>query len=383
MISIPGRIPIHIHTFFWVLIAMIGWLNSGSVLGTVIWAAVILVSILIHEYGHALTAVAFGQRAEINLVGLGGLTRRFGKGDLARWSDFLIVLNGPLAGFALFFLSSYALSFVSSSHPLLFYALQVSVEVNLFWTILNLVPVIPLDGGHLMRIFLEGLFGVKGLKVSLFLSILIGVILGLAFFAYQQVIIGILFLMMAFESYRSWSEARGMAQVDSDKHLQNLLQEGVEILQAGRSKDALDKFIEIRNEAPKGLLYVSASQYGARVLAEQGQYKQAYDWLLPLQKRLSPEYLHLLQQVAYRIQEWEEAVKVGTQAYQTQPSLDAALINALSYAIMGEAVPAVGWLRSAVDLGLPNLPQIIEKREFDAIRESAPFQTWLKNQKNS
>ncbi len=28
MISIPGRIPIHIFPFFWFLILMIGWLNS-------------------------------------------------------------------------------------------------------------------------------------------------------------------------------------------------------------------------------------------------------------------------------------------------------------------------------------------------------------------
>ena len=28
MISIPGRIPIHIFPFFWVLIVLIGWLNS-------------------------------------------------------------------------------------------------------------------------------------------------------------------------------------------------------------------------------------------------------------------------------------------------------------------------------------------------------------------
>ncbi len=114
MISIPVRIPINIHAFFWVLILMIGWLNSGSIPGTAIWAAVILVSVLIHEYGHAITAVAFGQIAEINLVGLGGITRRSGGGDLPRWRDFLIVLNGPLAGFALFFLSTYALTFISS-----------------------------------------------------------------------------------------------------------------------------------------------------------------------------------------------------------------------------------------------------------------------------
>ena len=42
---------------------MIGWLNSALILGTAIWAVVILVSVLIHEYGHALTAFVFGQES--------------------------------------------------------------------------------------------------------------------------------------------------------------------------------------------------------------------------------------------------------------------------------------------------------------------------------
>ncbi|MCE2982169.1 MAG: M50 family metallopeptidase, partial [Parachlamydia sp.] len=97
MIYIPGKIPIRIFPFFWLLIVMIGWLNTQSIPETAIWAAVIFISVLIHEFGHALTAVAFGQEAEISLVGLGGLTKREGP-TLAKWKDFIIVLNGPLAG---------------------------------------------------------------------------------------------------------------------------------------------------------------------------------------------------------------------------------------------------------------------------------------------
>lgn len=37
MIEIPGRIPLAIHPFFWVFAALIGWLNSGSPLGALIW----------------------------------------------------------------------------------------------------------------------------------------------------------------------------------------------------------------------------------------------------------------------------------------------------------------------------------------------------------
>lgn len=378
MISIPGRIPILISPFFWFLIIMLGWLNSGSILGTAIWAAVILVSVLIHEYGHALTALLFGQEAEINLVGLGGLTKRLGP-KLDRWKEFLIVLNGPMAGFALFFLSYFLLTVIPPHKTLLVYAFEVALNVNLFWTVLNLLPVFPLDGGHLLKIILESVLGIRGVKFAFFVSMLLAVVIGLYFFIIQQILMGALFFMLAFESYRAWADVRSLAPQDSDQGLQSVLKEGIEELKHGRSHEALAKFTYIRDQAPKGMLYVNATQYGARILAEMGQYKKAYDWLFPLKNRLSPDYVHLLQQLAFRVQEWEEAVKIGQEAYQQAPSIDAALINAFSYGIMGNALPAVGWLRCAVQLGLPNVRQVIEKREFDAVRSSSDFQAWIKS----
>jgi stage IV sporulation protein FB len=375
MISFPGRIPIHIFPFFWLLIFIIGWLNTASILGTVIWAVVILISVLIHEYGHAITALIFGQEAEINLVGFGGLTKRQGP-KISHWKEFLIVFNGPLAGFLLFILAFILLNVLGGKKSILVYALNVAVNVNLFWTIINLLPVLPLDGGHLLRILLEGAFGVKGLKISFFISIFLAVIVALYAFLMQQILIGALFFMLAFESYRAWADIKSMAPQDTDQQLQDLVQEGVEELKEGRSQEALNKFTLVRQQAPKGILYVTATQYAAHILADQGHYKQAYDWLLPLQNRLSADYVRLLQQLAFRTQEWEQATKIGQQAYQQEPSIDTALINALSYAILGEATPSVGWLRCAIQLGLPNVQNVIEKREFDAIRNSAPFLAW-------
>jgi stage IV sporulation protein FB len=378
MISIPGRIPIHIFPFFWILILMIGWLNSATLMGTMVWSVVILISVLIHEYGHALTALAFGQTAEISLVGLGGLTKRDGP-KLAKWKEFIIVLNGPLAGFMLFIVAYQLLGLVGERKSVLAYGIEVAVNVNLFWTILNLLPVLPLDGGHLLRILLEGAFGLKGLKLAFFASIVLAVLIALYFFLIQQVLMGALFFMLAFESYRAWADVKSLSPQDTDQQLQDLIKQGIEELKAGHPQDALAKFTYVRQQAPKGVLYVNATQYAARILVEQGHLKQAYDWLFPLKNRLSADYVRLLQQLAYRTQEWEEAVKIGQEAYQLEPSVDIALTNALSYAIIGEATPAVGWLRCAIQLGLQNVQQIIAKREFDAIRDSTVFQTWLKS----
>ncbi|WP_042281215.1 site-2 protease family protein [Candidatus Protochlamydia sp. R18] len=377
MISISSFIPIRVFPFFWFLIAMIGWLNSQSLIGTAIWSLVILISILIHEYGHALTALAFGQKAEIDLVGLGGVTRRTGK-DLTKWQEFLVVLNGPLAGFVLFFLVYWVYSHWNTlSSPLIKYAFEVAIHVNIFWTLLNLLPVLPLDGGHLLRIILESLLGIKGLKLAFFLSVVLAAFLCLYFFSIQQFFVGALFLMMGFESYRSWIDVRKITAGDADTKLQKKMAEAIEKLRMGNQEEAFSKFVSLREQASQGVIYVTATQYMAHILADQGQYKQAYEWLISIKSKLSLPYLKMLQQLAYRLQEWEMAVKIGNQIFQQDQASDIALINALSYAIMGEAKPAIGWLRSAEQVGLSNLPTIIQKREFDAIRDLPEFKAWL------
>src|SRR3990167_8564795 len=105
MIRIPGRIPIVVHPTFFLIAALIGFLYSGTVLGTIIWIAIILVSVLFHEFGHALTAALFGLSPRIELVALGGLTYHEGQ-KLPFWKQFLIVLDGPLFGFLLFIIAS-------------------------------------------------------------------------------------------------------------------------------------------------------------------------------------------------------------------------------------------------------------------------------------
>ncbi len=100
ILQFPGRIPITIYPTFWLFAALIGYLNSGSLIGTLIWIGIIFVSVLFHEFGHALTALLFGQHPRIELVALGGLTYHDGQ-KLPFWKQFFIVLDGPIFGFLL------------------------------------------------------------------------------------------------------------------------------------------------------------------------------------------------------------------------------------------------------------------------------------------
>lgn len=376
-----GNIPIHVSPFFWLLSFLIGWINTFNVSLTIIWMAVIFFSVLVHELGHAVTARFFGQSARIEFVAVGGVTHRHGP-PIKLWQDFLIVLNGPLAGFSLFLLATLLLSRfeVRADNPFI-YALVVMKVVNFFWTIVNLLPIQPLDGGHLLRIALEGVLGLKGVKLAYLVSFLCGALLGLFFFIKGLFLAGAIFFMFTFEGYRQFRSILSLTEMDQDSTLQKQFKQAEEQLKMGNSEVAYRMFQEVRNEAEGGVLYVAATEFMSKILSEYRRYKEAYDLLHPHVKKISPEALRLLHQLAYHTGNWEEAISLGNRTFQYFPSYDTALINALSHSVMGQVEPAIGWLRTSLREGLPNFGEIAGKREFDLIRDEPAFQNLLKEAK--
>lgn len=375
MIRIPGKIPISIYPFFWLLAAGIGWINTSNILATLLWMVVILISVLVHEFGHALTALYFGQAPEIELIGFGGVTQRKGGGKLKLWQEFILVMNGPLAGLALGLLSFglWQILMASNSSSIATYMVQIAFYINVFWTVLNLMPVQPLDGGKLLSIVLEAIMGLRGIKIALFISLALSATLGLLFFALQEVLIGVVFLMLAFENYRSWKSSLAVTEQDQNLILQHLLKEAERDMHNGYKDEALNKLQRIREISKAGVIYLSATEYAAAILVEKGDFKSAYTLLIPISNMLNPTSLRLLHQLAYRHGDWEKAVSLGTRSYQSSPSYDTAVINALCLSILGQVRPAIGWLQCAIREGLPNLPEILEKREFDNIRTDPLF----------
>lgn len=374
MLKIPGKIPIAISPLFWVLAFLIGWINTATLPGTLIWTMIILGSVLIHEFGHALTALAFGQKAQIELMALGGVTQRHG-GRLNLWKEFLIVLNGPLAGFLLSGTAWIGYRLLLNTHPesLLTYVAMITFYVNLFWTILNLLPVQPLDGGKLLSIFLESIFGLKGTKIALFISVLLAAALGIFFFIMQEFFIGALFMLFTFESYKSWKESLAISADDQNPALQLLLDQAHLDLQQHNEQAALDKLLRIRKMSKAGVIYQTATENAAHLLTDQGIAQPAYDMLSELGKTISPEGLILQHQLAYGLSHWKEAVALGDRVYQNSPHYQVAMMNAASHATLGNIKPAIGWIQSAIHDGLPDLHEALEHRAFDRIRNDPLF----------
>jgi stage IV sporulation protein FB len=171
---------IRVHPMFWVFSAVLGW--QWQRLGIeylLIWIACVFVSILVHEFGHVFAGRIFGRESAIVLYTFGGLA--IGANNLPRrWQRILVCLAGPAAGLALFGLVfMIALFRPEIQSRLVWFALGRLAWINLAWSVLNLIPIWPLDGGQVSREALSGIFPGNGLRLSLGISFLLAALLAI------------------------------------------------------------------------------------------------------------------------------------------------------------------------------------------------------------
>lgn len=377
MLHFRGRIPISIYPTFWIFAALIGYLNSMSLIGTLIWVGIIFVSVLFHEFGHALTALMFGENPRIELVALGGLTCHQGQ-KLPFWKQFFIVLNGPIFGFLLVIIATILLQIPALSQKMMGTILSLTRMVNLFWTIVNLLPVMPLDGGQLLRIILERIFGLKGFKYAILTSMIIALGISLFFFVAHGFLIGALFFLLAFQSYDTFRRTRHLSENDRDDGLREQLEKVEELMQTGQKEEAFRLCEQIRSKAKKGMIYELATQYLAFLTYEKGSSKEAYDLLRSIRQELGGDALCLLHKVAFEQKDFPLVIELAGTCFQNWPTAETALRNAFAHAHLQQAVPTVGWLQTAVQEGLSNLKEVLSDHIFDSIRNDPSFQELLK-----
>lgn len=228
--SIAG-IPVRVHPLFWIITLLLG--SSGDILLLPIWVLVIFVSILIHELGHAFAFRRYGLRSQIVLHFGGGLTIPepvyWGSGytnvSLSANQHIFISLAGPGAGFlfaALVIgivlltggavLPTRLLGFIPLPlNAILPFGGQIAtilvtmlLWVNIFWGLINLMPVYPLDGGSVARNVFVQVDPFDGIRKSLWLSVIAGGIIALiGLIAFRSIFMALLFGLLAFQSYQA------------------------------------------------------------------------------------------------------------------------------------------------------------------------------------
>lgn len=235
--SVAG-IPVRVHPLFWVITLMFG-IASGSLLLVPIWVVVVFISILIHELGHAFAFRWYGLRSSIVLHGMGGLTVPESVSWGGTWAnialrpreEIVISLSGPFAGFlfAAILIAGVTLtggsvttfnllgfiplplnSFVPYGGWLVSELVHQFLWVNIFWGLINLVPVIPLDGGNVARHTLVQYDPYDGVRKSLQLSTIAGGVVALvALIFLRSIYMAFLFGFLAFQSYQALQSRYG------------------------------------------------------------------------------------------------------------------------------------------------------------------------------
>lgn len=215
-----------------------GPVSPGLLLLLVLWTLCLLVSILIHELGHAFAFRKYGFDSKIVLYHFGGLAIPTGAtsgrsaGDLTPKQDIVVSLAGPLAQISSAIVvigavkaAGYRLAARASvgnwefeilpepfgkipglltgdqiDSPGLFALVTFYIFPSVVWALLNLVPVWPLDGGHVMRsiVHLRG----GNMVQALWISVIAAALMAAYGFTNDQKYMGFLFLILGVTNFQ-------------------------------------------------------------------------------------------------------------------------------------------------------------------------------------
>lgn len=228
--SVAG-FPIRVHPLFWVMAILFGS-SSGSPAKLLGWVIAVFVSITVHELGHAFALRRYGQDSQIILHMAGGLTvpesipwgGRYASVSISANQQIIISLAGPFAGFlfaalllvisiplggvilsgSLFGLIPFPYVVFPSGWEILTAFFMSLLWVNIFWGLINLVPVYPLDGGSVTRYILIQTDPLNGVRTSLWVSVIAGAAMAIAgLILLQSVYMALLFGLLAFQSFQA------------------------------------------------------------------------------------------------------------------------------------------------------------------------------------
>jgi stage IV sporulation protein FB len=190
-------VPIYAGTSYLFLLVLFMFLAGKSPIWGdahfIIFGLCMTLSLLAHELGHALVAKKFGLEPRVVLHSMGGVC--FHKPTSSRTQDVLVTAAGPGAGFLLAGLAYITGTIMLSVQPALLVKgaadpaiaqllsdvslntipweeglleptgltdiIRKLLWMNIAWSIFNLIPIWPLDGGQLLRSGLEKFLGQK------------------------------------------------------------------------------------------------------------------------------------------------------------------------------------------------------------------------------
>lgn len=165
------NIPIKMHWSFLLMglyIFFIGWKESmdlAGIGGFTVFVLLLFICVLLHEYGHALTARRYGvETKDIIISPIGGMARLLSIPEKPM-EEFWVAVMGPAVNVVIAFLLglviwAIGLPWIPEGTPATFFndwknMLPLLMGINIGLVLFNLIPAFPMDGGRILRSLLS------------------------------------------------------------------------------------------------------------------------------------------------------------------------------------------------------------------------------------
>jgi stage IV sporulation protein FB len=210
--SLPG-VPVTVHWSF-LVVALFGIGRYTEPLDIAAWTLAVFGAVLLHELGHAYTATAYGAtQVSVTIFALGGYTSWLPKPSIGPPKRFVISAAGSAVGIAVGLLVMWTLVPITlfgqtygndaglTGPARAFFG--TIVLVGLFWGVLNWIPLLPLDGGHMLNHALAIVWPKQAPSITLAVSTTVGVALIAVAFYFGDLFIAIFLMFIVMSGWRS------------------------------------------------------------------------------------------------------------------------------------------------------------------------------------
>jgi Zn-dependent protease len=160
-------IPVYVHWSFGLLFLFVAYMGEtlDGILFQSIYVLILFVCVVMHEYGHALSAKKYGiTTQDIIILPIGGVAR-LNKMPEKPWQEFVVAIAGPavnvviavVLGIGLYFFQKQIDTYdtISDQVSISYRMLSTLVYSNLFLVVFNMIPAFPMDGGRVLRALLS------------------------------------------------------------------------------------------------------------------------------------------------------------------------------------------------------------------------------------
>ncbi len=199
--------PVNIEGSFLITLGFLGFLSFENQIDRIVaFVAIAVIAVLIHEFGHAFAAKSQGTvgTPTISLAGMAGLTRYRLEKAPTRAKSIFISFAGPLTGIVLgAIILGVRQAGVIEETVFIRDLFRIGLFTTFGWSAFNLVPIVPLDGGHIMTDILPG-DRLERRRRAAWVSIAVAAILApILWFTLGLLFAPIILAGMAFQNYSS------------------------------------------------------------------------------------------------------------------------------------------------------------------------------------